>query len=75
MHYLDEDLIEKEEIEHEVDIDLILDYIHCLRRNGINFPKQDPLNYNWTDEKLKKYIREHTPENIILPWEYPYPPR
>jgi hypothetical protein len=55
--------------------ELIYEYISLLRKQGINFPKEDPFNYEWTTDKLMKYIKEHTDPNIILPWEYPYPPR
>ena len=40
--------------------ELIYEYISLLRKQGINFPKEDPFNYKWTTEKLMKYIKEHT---------------
>ncbi len=68
MHYLDEDLIGKEELEdnlskHEESI--ILLYINLIKRQGYKFPYEDPLKFQWSLKKLKAYIEKH--KGLILP--------
>jgi hypothetical protein len=60
-HFLDEDLLNNNDEEYNPEEDeVIYEYISLLRKQGINFPKEDPLGYKWTTEKLMKYIKEHT---------------
>ncbi len=73
MHYMDEDLIEEEPEDINMIDDIVLEtYFGVLKEQKIPFPKEDPLNFRWTTEKLKEYIEEHWDMNHFLPWEYPF---
>ena len=57
----------------EIDALVVQVYLSVLERDGIKFPKEDPLNYNWTEERLIKYVEDHWPEGYFLPWDVEYP--
>ncbi len=52
---------------------VVQEYLAKLESQGIKFPKEDPLGFVWTEEKLIKYVEEHSPENEIFPWHSGYP--
>ena len=57
----------------EIDALVVQVYLAMLESQGIKFPKEDPLNYNWTEEKLMKYVEDNSPKNSIFPWDVEYP--
>ncbi len=57
----------------QIDALVVQAYLAMLESQGIKFPKEDPLGYVWTEERLKGYITAHWPEDSFLPWEPEYP--
>ncbi len=57
----------------EIDAFVVQVYLAMLEAQGVKFPKEDPLNYNWTEERLMKYVEDHWPHGYFLPWDVEYP--
>ncbi len=57
----------------QIDAYIVQVYLATLEADGIKFPKEDPLGYVWTEERLKEYITAHWPKDSFLPWEPEYP--